>query len=310
MFIDETAQITKKAWDIAQSRIRYNLDKYDLIPKSLWTSNPSKNWNYTDYFLLYEKGELPEHREFVQSLVTDNPYISNHYINNLNKLPEVDKQRLLYGNWRYDSDPSKLIEYDNIINCFSNDFVLPGERFITADIARFGSDKAVIIVWSGFRVLKIIEFAKSSITDITETIKLLTREFSVPMSNVIADEDGVGGGVIDILNCKGFVNNSKPFNENDVQVQYNNLKSQCYFHLSKLINENKLFISSYTTEQKEAIIQELEQVKRNNIDKDGKLSILPKEKVKEIIGRSPDYADALMMRMYFEVNKGPEFFVF
>jgi hypothetical protein len=79
-FIDETAQITKKAWDITKSRIRYRLEENNLIPKILWTSNPSKNWNYTDYFLLNENGELPECRKFVQSLVTDNPYISKHYI--------------------------------------------------------------------------------------------------------------------------------------------------------------------------------------------------------------------------------------
>jgi hypothetical protein len=30
---------------------------------------------------------------------------------------------------------------------------------------------------------------------------------------------------------------------------------------------------------------------------------MPKEKVKELIGRSPDYADALMMRMFFNLVK-------
>jgi len=45
--------------------------------------------------------------------------------------------------------------------------------------------------------------------------------------------------------------------------------------------------------------KELEQVKRDKIDSDGKLQIIPKDKVKELIGRSPDYSDALMMRMYF-----------
>ena len=98
-----------------------------------------------------EKGELPEHRKFVQSLVTDNPYISKHYIENLKSLPEIDKERLLHGNWRYDNDLAKLIEFDNIINSFSNSFISNGERYISADVARFGSDKAVIIYWNGYR---------------------------------------------------------------------------------------------------------------------------------------------------------------
>lgn len=40
-------------------------------------------------------------------------------------------------------------------------------------------------------------------------------------------------------------------------------------------------------------------VKRDKIDSDGKLQIISKETVKASIGRSPDYSDALMMRMYF-----------
>jgi hypothetical protein len=38
------------------------------------------------------------------------------------------------------------------------------------------------------------------------------------------------------------------------------------------------------------------------MDKDGKLKLLPKETIKGIIGRSPDYSDAMMMRMYYELN--------
>lgn len=308
LFVDETAQISKKAWDIAQSRIRYNLDKYGLVPKALWTSNPSKNWNYQDYYLPAEKNELPKNRQFVQSLVTDNPYISRHYIDNLHKLPEVDKQRLLYGNWRYDDDPAKLMEYDAIVDLFSNEHAYGGLMYITADIARFGSDKAVIMVWCGHRVEYILSIPKCSITELSEKIRELAKKYHVPTSHIICDEDGVGGGVVDILKCKGFVNNSKPFEENEAIVQYQNLKSQCYFHLARMVNEAKIWIQP--DEYKETIIQELEQVKRHNIDKDGKLAIIPKEKVKELLGRSPDFSDALMMRMYFELEPKTEFFTF
>ena len=38
------------------------------------------------------------------------------------------------------------------------------------------------------------------------------------------------------------------------------------------------------------------------MDKDGKLKLIPKENIRSIIGRSPDYSDAIMMRMYYELN--------
>jgi hypothetical protein len=44
------------------------------------------------------------------------------------------------------------------------------------------------------------------------------------------------------------------------------------------------------------------------MDKDGRKKILPKDKVKEAIGRSPDHSDALMMRMWFEMGFRINFF--
>jgi hypothetical protein len=63
-----------------------------------------------------------------------------------------------------------------------------------------------------------------------------------------------------------------------------------------------MFINSNNPKIKESVLKELEQVRRDKIDKDSKLAILPKEKVKAIIGRSPDFSDAIMMRMYYELR--------
>ena len=37
-------------------------------------------------------------------------------------------------------------------------------------------------------------------------------------------------------------------------------------------------------------------------DKDGKRRVVPKDEVKEVLGRSPDSGDCLLMRMYFELK--------
>ena len=63
-----------------------------------------------------------------------------------------------------------------------------------------------------------------------------------------------------------------------------------------------MYVHTNNTNIKEELTKELEQVRRDKIDKDTKLAILPKEKVKQILGRSPDYSDALMMRMYYELR--------
>lgn len=87
-FVDECNQITEKAKAIVKSRIRYKLDENGIIPKMLMTCNPAKNWVYQQFYKPYKNGELPKDKAFIQSLVTDNPFISKHYIDNLKGLPK------------------------------------------------------------------------------------------------------------------------------------------------------------------------------------------------------------------------------
>jgi hypothetical protein len=53
----------------------------------------------------------------------------------------------------------------------------------------------------------------------------------------------------------------------------------------------------------QALIEELEQIRSKDGDKDGKRKIEPKDEVKKAIGRSPDNGDCFIMRMYFELAK-------
>jgi hypothetical protein len=307
-FVDECNQISYKAWQIVTSRIRYKLNDYNIVPKILGTCNPSKNWVYSKFYIPSTNNTISNSRKFIQSLPTDNPHLHPSYLESLLALDENSKRRLYYGDWAYDNDPASLISFDKINDIFNNNFVVDGDKFISADIARYGSDKMVICVWSGFKVIEIFTLDKSSIVETSEAIRGLALKHKVPNSNIIADEDGVGGGVVDVIKCKGFVNNSKALKEDNVLVEYQNLKTQCYYKLAEKIQKNEVYIDCSDGYLQDLIIKELEQVKRDKIDSDGKLRIIPKEKVKELIGHSPDYTDALMMRLWFELS--PKFFTF
>lgn len=309
-FVDEVNQIVEKAWNIVKSRIRYKLDEFGIIPKMLGSCNPAKNWVYLKFYKPSVDQSLPRNKAFIQSLLTDNPHISKHYRENLLQLDLASKERLLYGNWQYSDDPAELMPFNKITDLFTNTFVEGGERFITADIARFGSDKSVFGIWDGFRLEKIITLDKNKVTEAAQLIQKLANENKVPQSNIIVDDDGVGGGVTDILDCNGFVNNSAPLDNPETREKenFNNLKSQCYFKLAELVNKNQIYI--VPGEYNDLITQELEQVKQYNMDKDGKKQIVPKDKVKELLGRSPDFADMIMMRMWFILRIKKEIFFF
>ena len=296
-FIDEANQITEKAKNIVASRLRYKLDKYNIIPKLLMTCNPAKNWVYTQYYKPAKDGTIKKHRRFIQSLVDDNEYISKFYKTQLETLDELSKQRLLFGNWEYDVSDDSLCNYDAIVRLFDQQGI-DGEKYITCDVARFGNDKTIIILWKGLHITKVRTLLKSAINDVVEQIKQIQQQEQVKLSNIIVDEDGVGGGVKDYLRCRGFVNNSRPIKKEN----YQNLKTQCYYKLASMINTAQIGISMNDVNIKQTMIEELEQIRSKDQDKDNKLQIVPKETIKAILGRSPDYADAMAMRMYYEID--------
>ena len=296
-FIDEANQITEKAKNIVASRLRFKLDEYNIIPKLLMTCNPAKNWVYTQYYRPSKEGKQKLHRKFIQSLVDDNEHISKYYKTQLQTLDELSKQRLLFGNWEYDATEDSLINYDSILNLF-NQSGIKGNKYISCDVARFGSDKTIIMYWEGLHIKKIRTILKSAINDVVDEIRQLQQDNQISLRNIIIDEDGVGGGAKDFLRCIGFTNNARALKGEN----YQNLKTQCYYKLADLINKGQIGITCDDINAKNDIIEELEQVRTKDADKDTKLQILPKDTVKAIIGRSPDYSDAMAMRMYYEID--------
>lgn len=302
-WIEEAGEVHFKAFDVLKTRIGRHLNKeYSLLPKLLITGNPKKNWLYTTFYKPWKENKLPLQYAFVQSLYKDNPHTAKEYAQQLAEITDKEtKERLMFGNWEYDDDPTALIEYDAITDLFTNT-VVEGQKYITADVARQGSDKTVIKIWNGLHNYKTITKTKQGTNVTAEQIKELEKIHNVPRSHVIIDEDGIGGGVVDQLpGCKGFIAQTRPFRDEN----YQNLKAQCTYLLAKKVNAREIAITCDDATEKEQTIEELEQIKSKDTDKDGKLNIQPKDKIKEVIGRSPDYADSLMMRMYFEFKSTP-----
>lgn len=283
---------------------RWKNDVYNLVPKFLGTCNPSKNFIYREYYKPWREGTLPKWKRFIQSLPTDNKMLPKGYIEQLEKsLSPQEKQRLLHGNWEWDDDPAALIEYDKILDIFTNSHVAEGRKCITVDVARLGGDRIVIIIWNGWRG-KVYAAQRQGLDTTAAIIEDHRYRMKIGVSDVLVDEDGVGGGMVDFCKFKGFVNNSTPLPNpvnGSIKENFDNLKSQCYFRLAQRINSNGLYLECDEW-MKPLIIEELEQVKQKALDSDMKKGVIPKDRVKELLGRSPDFADTLMMREWFDLK--------
>jgi len=307
-WIEEAGEVNFMAFDVLKSRVGRQMNKeYNLLPKILLTCNPNKEWLYHTIYLPDKEGKLPREYHFIKALYSDNPHTAKEYGEQLAQITDkAQRERLMNGNWEYDNDPTALIAYEAIIDLFTNTPEPSIERYITADIARQGVDKTVVFIWEGLLVTDIFYWNKQAL-DITKT-KLceLARAKQVPYSHIIVDEDGVGGGIVDFMNgIHGFVNNSQPFPNKATgnPDNYQHLKAQCYYTLADYINTHKIGIRTEDTSFRQLLTEELQQVRSKDMDKDGKLKLMPKDEIKMKLGRSPDFADALMMRMWFEFSK-------
>lgn len=192
-FIDECNQIVLKAVQVVKSRCRYKLTEYGLIPKVFMSCNPAKNWVYKLFYRPWRKRELAEYRRFIQALPTDNPHLPKSYLESLDQMNEVSRQRLKLGNWEYDDDKAALISYDAIMDYWNGQHVKPeGDKYLTIDVARKGKDKTVFRVWHGWVCVKRYEMPKCLIPEIVTKAREIQGSNGITNSNTIADEDGVG----------------------------------------------------------------------------------------------------------------------
>lgn len=312
-FIDECNQLVYKAWQIVKSRIRYKLKEFNLMPKILGTCNPAKNWVYKQFYKPDKDNSIESYRKFIQALPTDNPHLHPSYLQSLLRLDKNSKERLYNGNWEYDDDPATLIDLDAITDYFKPTHIAPGKnKYLTVDVARKGKDKTVIRVWEGWLCTKRYEMAISKVNEVVDKVRNIQSLHGVPITHVVVDEDGVGGGVVDYLpGCKGFVNNSSALEEmignKKIKPNYENLKTQCSFRMAEKIQNREAGEICNNGNVADIVSEEMEQIKQKDIDKDGKIRLIPKDVIKENIGRSPDDWDSIMMRYLFELT--PKFFV-
>lgn len=318
--IEEAGEVNFLAYDVLQSRIGRHLNKdLNIKPTIAVTGNPKKNWMYKKFYKPNKDGTLPEDTAFIQSLYSDNPHTAESYEQQLKSIEDkATKQRLMFGNWEYDDDPTTMIDYDAIVDLWTNSVDESEEKYMVVDVARYGGDKITISLWKGLDCYRMEKYQYQGTDKTQDRIRTLSVEEKIPYSRIVIDDDGVGGGVVDNLRgTVGFVNNSAPIIEKvdgkvpmeevngelkEKKPNYANLKTQCAYKLADIINERKMAIRTEDEKMKEEIEEELEQIKTKDADDDKKLKIISKDDVKEAIGRSPDYSDNLLMRMYFVIK--------
>jgi hypothetical protein len=296
--VDESNETQKSVVEKLFERTGWrNNDKYDLKRKLLETFNPAKNHIYTRYYKPYRDKIEDEYKKFIPALPGDNPNpaVKEWMEDMIKTADKITIQRQIYGNFDYDDDPSSLIDYDALTDIFHNTHVKGGKKRISSDLAMQGRDRFLAVYWDGYIGRFEIDKEKAGGKDIENDLKELKNKRGVGNSRIIADADGLGNYL------ESYINNIYEFRggsrAEDSEI-YFNLKSELAWKLAENINKRELYIIC-SDKQKEMIIEEVSMcLKRLNIDGDTqKKRLIPKEQMKQILGRSPDYLDVLIMGM-------------
>lgn len=251
----------------------------------------------------------------------DNPFLAVSELDGMEEEYKDDRtayrQEILA---EYVDGQGSLFNFTALIDAFSNTVDESDERFLIVDIADDGSDKTKFSLWQGMKEFKRETHSRMNTEGIINRIRELAKEYRVPYSNIAVDAIGVGAAVASSSLLDGIIGYKSSYapiktDQNIVQLpnvsyvskkapsltsDYKNLRSQCVFLLSQMVNNRKI-ASEVTGIDKERVVEELS-VYQDVGKGDGKRFATPKEDVKALIGRSPDDSDTWIMRMFFVIR--------
>lgn len=164
-----------------------------------------------------------------------------------------------------------------------------GDYQIACDVARYGSDSSIISMRKGLKLIELKEFKNMSLVELCGHIEIMAGNNH--NMTIKVDETGVGGGVVDILESRGYRNviginfGGKPQDTD----KFADLPSEmwCTFPISdvSLLNDSGLF-------------HELTD-RRFSYDHKARRQVESKDSYKARNGgKSPDKADSVLMLFY------------
>lgn len=160
--------------------------------------------------------------------------------------------------------------------------------YVGIDPSGYGRDNNVVVIRTDRQVLDIFKKDIASAADIASWLDQKLHIYGLDRVVEINIDMGYGQAIYEILNSRyPVLTNLVPFSSKPDSTQYYNKRTEMYFNLQKAVKDG-FFVPND---------DELHNVLCNTTYdlKGDKLLLNPKEELKDIIGHSPDMADALAL---------------
>lgn len=292
-YIEEAHSLTKDQWDIISPTIRKEHSEIIIL------FNPQHRNDFV--FQTFVEKEQPN--SIVRKINYDeNPYLSE----TLKAVIEADKKNdyeeymYIYEGKPREGDDRSLFAYSDIESAMDGDMQgvdKTGVYTIACDVARYGKDKSITTIREGFVISDLREFKDYSTMEFATVIDNQYRRGKQP-DGVMVDTIGVGAGVYDKLKqmgVRGLVEANVSMKAEEEKVYYNK-RAEMYFNLKHFIEQGgKIPNDKELKEELLAITYFYNQA-------NGKIQLISKDDIKEVIGRSPDKSDSVALHFFRKVR--------
>lgn len=164
------------------------------------------------------------------------------------------------------------------------------------DVARFGDDATVLTVRKGLWCQR--QQVHRGLDTMQAADVLINAINTYNPKAVFVDVGAMGAGVVDRVRQLHYRITEVNFGGSPQDTdRYANLRAEMYFKLRKWLEDGGALPNEPTLKSELSVVEY--QFARN-----GKIILEPKEKVKEKIGKSPDYADSLALTFAMPVFAG------
>ena len=167
---------------------------------------------------------------------------------------------------------------------------------IGLDVARFGDDATVLTVRKGLWCQR--QQVHRGLDTMQAADVLINAINTYKPSAVFVDVGAMGAGVVDRVRMLHYnvteVNFAGSPQDTD---RYANLRAEMYFKLKAWLESGGALPNEPTLKSELSVVE-------YSFARNGKILLEPKEKIKEKIGKSPDYADSLALTFAMPVYAG------
>lgn len=279
--IDEAAYTNEEIYNNARDRMRGS--KYPSRVRLI--SSPS-NTRVQNWFSTICKNNADK---VIHATAFDNPFTSQSFKDELveryGEGTPLYRQQVLGEIFDADVVSQIIKRSDFIQDKSSNDNVY----YLGMDCSGIGADKDVIVIIDKYGIVDISEFSHADTFIKVNRINDYYNKYQFKCG-YLDNTGGYGQGILDLCKSKnlpidGINFANKAFNEE----LYPNARTEMYLEAAKEIKDG---FYVYDNVKEEFIAQEI------TINNKGQSTLVPKKDIKEVLGHSPDYSDAVALAVY------------